>query len=85
MHQDQPVVCLVVTTHHAENGLIHRILDVDYPPPPFPDQTRKEEYLVHPVFCIVDTGSCSEFAFISNVEFCRFFFGVGLASISVYL
>ena len=24
-----------------------------------PDQTRKEEELVQPVFCIVDTGSCS--------------------------
>ena len=64
---------------HAENGLIHRKLDVDYPlaitsiGKPFfkPDQTRKEEHLVHPVFCIVDTGSCSEFALISNVDFCR--------------
>ena len=26
---------------------------------PFPDQTRKEEWLVQPVICVVDTGSCS--------------------------
>ena len=51
--------------HHAENGLIHMKMALDCPPPVttfkvkkrFPDQTRKEEQLVQPVFCIVDAES----------------------------
>ena len=56
----------MVGCHHAENGPIHRKMVVDYPlvikfkMKPFsrPDQTRKEESLAKPVFCIVDIGSC---------------------------
>ena len=41
-----------------------------------PDQTRNEEQLVKPVFCIVDTGSCSRLLLIFIRTFClaNFFF-----------
>ena len=53
-------VCLFVC-HHAENGPIHRKMVVDCPLVKLffrPDKTRKKEWMVQPVFCIVDTGSC---------------------------
>ena len=51
----------------CREGPIHRKMIVDCPlvitskVKPFSrlDKTRKEEWLVQPVFCIVDTGSCS--------------------------
>ena len=58
-------VCLFVR-HHAENGPIHRKMVVDCPLVIIskvklffrPDKTRKKEWMVQPVFCIVDAGSC---------------------------
>ena len=55
-----------VGCQHAENGPIHMEMDVDcvlvitskVKPFSRPDKTRKEEWMVKPVFCIVDTGSC---------------------------
>ena len=52
--------------HHAENGSIHRTMVVDCPLVITskvklifrPDKTRKKEWMVQPVFCIVDAGSC---------------------------
>ena len=58
-------VCLFVR-YHAENGPIHRKMVVACPlvitsKVKFffrPNKTRKGEWMVQPVFCIVDTGSC---------------------------
>ena len=55
--------------HHAENGPIHRKMVVDCPLVIIskvklffrPDKTRKKEWMVQPVFCIVDAGSCLRF------------------------
>ena len=57
--------CLV-GCHHAKNGPIHRKMADDRPlvitskvkPFSILDRTRKEEWMVQPAFCIVDTGSC---------------------------
>ena len=57
--------CLFVRDH-AENGPIHRKMVVDCPLVIIskvklffrPDKTRKKEWMVQPVFCIVDAGSC---------------------------
>ena len=81
LHQDHPVGCLVVCSspcrkwpHSHENGF-------GLPPPVttfkvkkrFPDQTRKEEQLVQPVFCIVDAESCSVISRIYRVYFLPIF------------
>ena len=65
LHKDHLVVCLFV---HAENGPLHWKTVVDCPlviistvkPFSTPDKTSKKEWVVQPVFCIVDTGSCFE-------------------------
>ena len=53
--------------HHAENGPIHKKMVVECPLAIIskvweivfrPDKAGREEWLVQPVFCIVDTGSC---------------------------
>ena len=66
LHWNHPVVWSFLRLygcHLAENGQIHRKLVVECPlaitsigETLF--QTRKEELLVQPVFCIVDTGTC---------------------------
>ena len=61
------LVVRLFVCHHAENGPIHRKMVVACPlvitsEIKFffrPNPTRKGEWMVHPVFCIVDTGSCS--------------------------
>ena len=58
-----------VVRDHAENGPIHRKMVVACPlvitsKVKFffrPNKTRKGEWMVQPVFCIVDAGSCSMF------------------------
>ena len=58
--------CRSFVRHHAENGPIHRKMVVDCPLVIIskvklffrPDKTRKKEWMVQPVFCIVDAGSC---------------------------
>ena len=55
-----------VGRHHAKNGPIHRKMVVNCPLVIIskvklffrPDKTRKKEWMVQPVFCIVDAGSC---------------------------
>ena len=73
-HTGQEQACTRITwlfvrlfvCHHAENGPIHRKMVVDCPLVITskvklffrPDKTRKMEWMVQPVFCIVDAGSC---------------------------
>ena len=60
----------------CREGPIHRKMIVDCPlvitskVKPFSrlDKTRKEEWLVQPVFCIVDTGSCFVWVLISPLQ-----------------
>ena len=67
LHLDHLVFCLVFVRYHpAENGPIHRKMVDDCPlvitskVKQFsrPGKTRKKEFMVQTVFCIVDTGSC---------------------------
>ena len=73
-HTGQEQACTRITQlfvrlfvcHHAKNGPIHRTMVVDCPLVITfkvklifrPDKTRKKEWMVQPVFCIVDAGSC---------------------------
>ena len=66
--------CLFVCSfvcHHAKNGPIQRKMVIDCPLVITskvklffrPDKTRKKKWMVQPVFCIVDAGSCYHILF----------------------
>ena len=72
---DYPVGCSGVC-HHANNGIIHRIMVVECPLVITtkvklffrPDKTRKKDEMVLLVICIVDAGSFYEIHTFGEVE-----------------